>query len=147
MPNVHTLVEAIDFTQHFAPASRTTSAYTAAIWTDMAGFEGGVFLVDVGAITDSGTLDAQVTQGSTSAGAGTKSATGAALTQITSTGASKQYGIEFRTEQLDLASSFRFVGITLTVGTNTIACGATLIRHRGRKLPLTTSLTEAVKMA
>lgn len=148
MPNTHTLSDIIDFTQLFPPASRTVAA-TGSTYIDMAGFEVGVVLVDIGAMAANATFDAQVVQATAAAGTGTKSLAGAVLVQLVQTptdGSNKLYAIEFRTAQLDIANGFHFVHITITPATAAVIGGVVLIRHRSRVQPVSTSLTQQVKV-
>lgn len=145
----HTLTDSVDFTQLLPPASRNAGAATGTTYADMAGFEGGVVLIDVGALGSSATLDVQVKQATDSSGTSSKALTGAALTQLTQAsndGSNKLYAIEFRSTQLDLNNGFRFVQVTVTVATAACVYSAILIRHRGRLYPVVTSLTQQVKV-
>ena len=149
MPNTHTLTDAVDFTQLLAPASRGAGAATGSTYIDMRGYEGGVALISVGALGTSATLDAKIVQASDSSGTGSKNLTNASITQLTQAsndGSNKLYAIEFRTPELDTANGFYFVQVTGTVGTAASVYGVDLLRHRGRNLPVTTSLTQQVKV-
>lgn len=149
MPNTHTLTDSVDFSQLLAPASRGAGAATGTTYIDMRGYEGGVVIIDVGALGSSATLDGALKQATAAAGTGTKAISGASIVQLTqasSDGSNNLYAIEFRTTQLDLANGFYFVQITGTVGTAASIYGALLIRLRGRSYVATSSLGQRVKV-
>lgn len=147
MPNTHTLTEVIDVTQHHVPLLRAANTYTSGTYTDMSAYEGGVFLIEVGAMVATATLNAQVVQATSSAGAGSKNLTNAALVEVADTGGSKLYAIEFRTGKLDLANGFKFVGLTVVTANANVTFGTVLLRHRGRVFPVSTSLQQKVIVA
>jgi hypothetical protein len=149
MPNTHSLSDSVDFSQLLAPASRGAGGATGAVYIDMRGYDGGVVIIDVGALGASATLDGALKQATSSAGAGTKAISGATITQLTQAtndGSNALYGIEFRTTQLDLANGFYFVQITGTVATAASLFSALLVRFRGRTHVATSSLVQRVKV-
>jgi hypothetical protein len=86
---------------------------------DMADFEQVMFIVQVGDMVSTGTVNFQVYQGNTSALGSSKVITGAAITQLTQAGAddNKQAIVVVKRADLDVANGFRWVRGTLTLTT------------------------------
>ena len=124
-----------------APASLTGA--TNGVGVDMNGWNGVLFLIYVGAMTATGTLDAKVqTHEDASFGAGTVDVSGAALTQIlAATGGGKVYGIDV------WRPGEQFAHLVLTQATAAVIAGATSIRYRRTgRTPPTQTLTELIKV-
>jgi len=124
-----------------APASLTGATNGAGV--DMNGWDGVLFLIYVGAMTATGTLDAKVqTHEDASFGAGVADVTGAALTQIlAATGGGKVYGIDV------WRPGEQFVRIVVTQATAAVLASATATRYRRTgRIPATQTLTELVKV-
>lgn len=88
-------------------------------YADIGLFESVMFVVMVGEMAGTSTVDAVVKQATTSAGAGAKNlTTSKAITQLTQAGtdADKQVIINVRAEDLDMANNFDFVALSVTVG-------------------------------
>lgn len=86
-------------------------------WASMANLHGILFVISVGDIAAGGTLDAQVEQATTSAGAGIKDITGKAITQLTQAGGdsdSNPICIWVAAEDLDVANDFDHVQLEVT---------------------------------
>lgn len=139
------LTENVRFDQVLAPASRTVAA-TGATYLSMQDFEYVTFLVDVGAITATGTIDFAVKQASDTSGTGTKAVTDAALVQIADTGGSKVYAVTVRATQLDQANGFYFVSATMTPATAASVASVTALRFGAGQSPVTTGFTQDVRV-
>ena len=84
-------------------------------------------LVLAGTLGASATVDAKLTQATTSGGT-YKDVTGKAITQLVkATDDDKQATIQCRGEDLDMDNSYRYVKLSLTVGTATSDVGAVVI--------------------
>jgi hypothetical protein len=106
------------------PDAYTTGAVTGDI-IDMSDFEQVMFVVMVGDLGSSATVDFQVYQGNTAALGSPKVITSAAITQLTdaSTDSDKQAIVVVKQADLDEAGGFRWIRGTLTVGTATSDAG------------------------
>lgn len=114
-------------------------AYTAATYTgdyaDVEYFEafGGVLLV--GTIAASGTVDFSLVQATSATGAGVKAITSASITQATTASNDKQYIINLRADQLDVANGFHFVAPKMIVGTAAADTGAFILGFKVKHGP------------
>ena len=114
-------------------------------WVDMGLFDQVKAIVMAGTIGTGSTLDAKLTQATSSAGAGEKDITGKAITQLTQAGSDsdKQAIINCRAEELDVANDFRFVRLVQTGGTGSPATsvdhGAVLLGFGARYGPASDS--------
>jgi len=117
------------------PAAITT-ATVPATYIDMSDYARIVFIIHVGDMPATSTLDAQVVQATDSSGTGSKNITGAAITQLVATDDDKMVSIEVRDTALDVANGFRYVAITLTAANSPVGtCFA--LQYRGGGLPPT----------
>lgn len=98
------------------PQSATTVKTTGATWIDMSLYESVEFIVLLGALTSSATVDAKIQQATSAAGAGAKDITGKAATQLTQAGTddNKQVRINVKSENLDVANGFRYIQASIT---------------------------------
>lgn len=148
---MHMLVENAIFSQQLVPQSITGNAsYVEAAGARIQVGQGEfiTFLVEVGAMAASSTLDVRIIQANAASSGTSKVVTGAALTQIpVATGASKVYAIEVKADQLDQAGGYNWVNAQYN-GSNThaILLSIMAIQHKVRG-PVTSGLTEAVKVA
>jgi hypothetical protein len=106
------------------PDAYTTGDITGDI-IDMANFDQVMFVVMAGTLGSSATVDFQVYQGNTNALGSPKVISGAAITQLTDAGtdSDKQAIVVVKQADLDVASGFRWIRGTLTVGTATSDAG------------------------
>lgn len=115
---------------------------------DMSQWQSIQAIIMAGDLGSSATLDAKLTQATTSGGT-YKDVTGKAITQLTQAGADsdKQAIINCRSEELDVANGYRFVKLSMTVGTATSDAGAVVLGHDGRVQPGTdlASVDEVVR--
>lgn len=92
-------------------------------WIDLGLYDQVMAVVMAGTIGTGSTLDAKLTQATSSGGAGEKDITGKAITQLTQAGSDsdKQAVINCRADELDIANDFRFVRLVQTGGTGSPA--------------------------
>lgn len=96
---------------------------------DMSKFESIQAIVMAGTLGASATLDGKLVQ-ATTAGGTYKDITGKAITQLVkATDDDKQAVINCRAEELDLANNYRWVKLSMTVGTATSDAGAIIMGH------------------
>lgn len=116
-------------------------AYTAAAYTsdyvDMAAVGSIAAIVMAGTLGSSATLDGKLVQATSNAGANAKDITSKAITQLTEAGtdSDKQAVINCRPDELDMANSFRYVALVMTVGTATSDAGAIIVGGDARYEP------------
>lgn len=128
-------------TQHIAPQSITTGAINGTV-VDMAGWMGCAFVIDIGAITGVGTLDARVVRDDNSGINSATNVANAALVQVAAAGNNNVAVIDVRNP------SERYLRLTLTQATNTVIAGATAIRYgRDGILPPTQSATQVITVS
>lgn len=127
------------------PESGVTTQTAPATYIDVANFERFVFLISAGALGTGATVDAQVVQATTAAGAGSKNITGAAITQLTATDDDKFVTIEVLREKLDIANDFRYVSLTVTVA-NTADLEVIFLGLNPRHTPVTQPAAYAEKV-
>jgi len=123
----------------YAPGAATNSTYVS-----LANYHRAVLVVHCGTITATGTLDIQLRQASTSAGAGVKgipttAAQSKAATQLTGADDDSIVIIELRTEELDIANGFEHVCITYDVDTDNVTFSAILYGCEPRFKPVATT--------
>lgn len=145
------LADSVDPAQHIAPVSSTTGSYgITGTAVDMQGWEGCLFLINIGAMTSSGTFDAKAQSAAASSFATPHDITGAALTQLAAaSGASKIYAIDVKAQTMTAAQSGdRYLRLAAqTDGSHSVVLSATAVRYRRNgALPPTTSLTQLVKV-
>ena len=105
-------------------------------YIDMSDYDRIVFLIMVGTLGATDTLDAQVVQATDAAGAGSKNVTGAVITQLVDADDDNMVSIEVAGSALDVENGFRYVALSIAqAGTPD---GAVLaLRYRGGGLPPT----------
>ena len=115
-----------------------TAATTVTDYADMAAFERVMFIVQVGTMAATATLDAVVKQATDSSGTGAKNlTTSKAITQLTQAGSDsdKQVIINVLTEDLDLANDFDHVALSVTGATAASDYGVVILGFNPRILP------------
>ena len=114
-------------------------------WVDMGANEQIQAIVMVGALGTSGTVDAKLEQATDSSGTGAKDISGKAITQLTQAGSDddKQAIINLRSDEVDVANSFRYVRLTMTVGTASSDSAGLILGHNARYQPATDASTVA----
>lgn len=98
-------------------------------WIDAGLFARVLAIIMAGDLGTSATLDAKLEQATSSGGAGAKDVTGSAITQLTQAGtdSNKCVHIDLDPAALDTANSFRYVRVSMTIGTATSDAGALLL--------------------
>jgi hypothetical protein len=105
------------------PVSQAAGTVTTG-WVDASVFFFLLALIDVGVFGSSATVDAKLQQATDSSGTGAKDITGKAITQLLAAGGNnRQALINVRGQELDVEGGFRYVRLSITVGT-----AATLIQ-------------------
>jgi hypothetical protein len=100
-------------------------------YIDMSDFDRIVFLIAVGTMGASSTIDAKVVQGDTAAGGNSKDVPNAAITQLVDADDNVLVSIEVAGSALDVANGFRYVSLSIT-GAGTAASGYLLaMQYRG----------------
>lgn len=89
-------------------------------WVDASEFHQILAIVMAGTLGTSATLDAKLRQATSAAGAGAKDITGASITQLVkATDDDKQAIMSLDVDALDIANGFRYVALSMTIGTAT----------------------------
>jgi len=97
-------------------------------WVDQSTFFNLLALIQTGVLGASATVDAKLQQATDNAGTGAKDITGKAITQIVkASGDNKQAMISMKEADLDTEGGFRFVRLSLTVGTAASLVSASLM--------------------
>ena len=119
--------EALAVLATYDPASVGASTVTTG-WVDASTFFYLLAILQTGVMGASGTIDAKLQQASDSSGTGAKDITGKALTQIVkATGDNKQAMISMKSTDLDTEGGFRWVRLSITVGTAASLLSAQLL--------------------
>ena len=106
-------------------------------WVDQSQFLAVMALIQTGVLGASATVDAKIQQATSSAGAGAKDVTGKAITQIVkASGDNKQALISLKEADLDTEGGFRYVRLSITVGTAASLISATLFGALPRYQPV-----------
>lgn len=109
------------------PVSQTAATVTTG-WVSVANFHQLMAIIATGVLGASATVDAKIQQATDGSGTGAKDITGKAITQIVkASGDNKQATISFRASDLDVANSFNYVRVSVTVGTATSLVAAYLV--------------------
>lgn len=124
------------------PVSQAAATVTTG-WVSMATFNAIMAVLQVGAMTLNGTVDAKLQQASDSAGTGAKDITGKAITQLTQAGTddNKQVVINCRAEELDVDNSFTHVRLSVTVAVAASLIAAAVYGLDARYAPATDATT------
>ncbi|NTU67972.1 MAG: hypothetical protein HGB02_03725 [Chlorobiaceae bacterium] len=98
------------------PQSNAASATKTTDYVDMSLFEGAMAIINVGAITSTGKVDAKIVQATASDGTNKKDVSDKAITQLTEagSGSNKQAIINVFAEELDINNGFRYVAVEIT---------------------------------
>jgi len=122
----HRFTEVHEIEDYLVPAVKTAAAYTTA-YVSLANHQRVFYILVTGTMVAASTVDLQIWQATSAAGAGAKVIAGKAITQLTQAGGDGDdiCGIEVRTEELDVDGGFDHVAAILTVGVD--SCAATLL--------------------
>ena len=97
-------------------------------WVDQSVFFNVMALIQTGVLGASATVDAKLQQATDSSGTGLKDVTGKAIAQIVkASGDNKQALINLKESDLDTEGGFRYVRLSITVGTAASLVGASLM--------------------
>jgi hypothetical protein len=120
------------------PASQAAGTVTTG-WVDQSVFFFIMALIDVGVFGASATVDAKLQQATDNSGTGAKDITGKAITQMLAAGGNnKQVLINMKEADMDTENSFRYVRLSITVGTAATLLSALLIGAVPRYQPANT---------
>lgn len=118
------------------PVSQSAATVTTS-WVDAGQYHALMALIQSGVLGASATLDAKIQQATDSSGTGAKDVTGKAITQIVkASGDNKQAIINFRGSDLDVEGGFRYVRLSVTVGTAASLISAVLLGCYPRMAPV-----------
>jgi len=126
-PTARTAIAGVIAAQQAAPGVVTST------WVDMRNFYALLAALNIGVIGVAGTVDAKIEQATDINGTGAKAVTGLAIVQIVKAGGdNRQAAINVRQEDLDKNGGFRFVRVSLTVGTAATFLSAMLVGFDAR---------------
>lgn len=128
------------------PVSQGVGSVTTG-WVSVAKFNKVLALVQVGVFGASATVDAAVQQASDNAGTGAKAFTNAkAITQLLAAGGNNvQCEIDIDAQELDVANSFNYVQLKITVGTAATLVSGALVGFNARNQPGSADNNASVK--
>ena len=112
-----------------------------------ANYQRGVLLLLVGTMGGGATLDCQIWQATSAAGANAKIVAGKAITQLTQAAGdgNDAVAIELRTEELDVDGGFSFVSAIVTVGGAAVNASVVALAGCANYVPVPTAVwTEIV---
>ena len=117
------------------PASQAAGTVTTG-WVDQSNYFAMLAIINVGVFGASATVDAKLQQATDAIGTGAKDITGKALTQLQAAGGnSRQAIINAKAADLDTENGFRYVRLSVTVGTAATLIGAQLFGAIPRFMP------------
>lgn len=102
---------------------------------DMSKFESIMALVMTGILGASATINAKLVQATTSGGTYKDVADKAIATLVKATGDDKQVVINCRAEEIDVDNGYRYVKLSMTVGTAASDAGAVVLGFNARTNP------------
>jgi len=110
-------------------------------WQLMENYHRAALIINVGDMVATATLDISIRQASDSAGTGTKAITDKSITQLTQAGGdgNQILVIELRTEELDIANGFEYIGVRSVVANANVELGWTLLGIVPRYKPVATT--------
>lgn len=109
------------------PVSQAAGTLTTG-WVDMSAFFSLLALVGVGVFGASATVDAKLQQVTDWSGTGVKDITGKAISQLLAAGGNnKQVLITVRGQEMDVEGGFRYLRLSVTVGTAATLIHAALL--------------------
>jgi hypothetical protein len=110
------------------PAQQANVGVVTSGWIDMRTFYALLATLNLGVIGAAGTVDVKVEQATDNAGTGAKQVGALATAQLVKAGGdNRQAAINVRQEDLDKNNGFRFVRLSVTVGTAATFLSATLV--------------------
>ena len=119
--------EAVVQLANIAPVSQAAGSAVSG-WISVKNLLSLMAIVNVGVFGASATVDANIQQATSSAGAGAKVITGKSITQMLAAGGNnKQALINMRPQDLDTNNGYAFVQLTITVGVAATLVSAELV--------------------
>lgn len=105
-------------------------------WLSAANFERFLAMIDVGVFGAAATVDANIQQATSAAGAGAKAITGKAITQLLAAGGNnRQALINLKATELDMANGFNYFQLTVTVGAAATLIAASVLGGVAKNMP------------
>ncbi len=133
--------DAITLLDRLPPVSQGAATVTTG-WIDVSKFEALMAVIQTGVLGASATLDAKFEQATSAAGAGAKDVTGSAITQLVkASNDNNEVIMSVQDEQLDSAGGFRWVRLSVTVGTAASLIAAVVYGVGARYAPETHKAT------
>lgn len=117
------------------PQSNAADATKTSDYVDLSQFNALLAVVNVGAVTATGKVDAKLVQATAADGTGKKDISGKAITQLTDASSNKQVEINLFAEELDTDNGFRYVALEVTNTTAAAIVSAVLLGASGRYDP------------
>jgi len=108
----------------------TAASTVTSDWVDMSDYHTILAVVMAGTLGTNATVDAKLEQATSAAGAGAKDISGTDITQLTQAGTDQsdsQAVISLQSDALDVANSFQFVRLSITIGTATSDAGGIIL--------------------
>lgn len=122
----------------------STSGATNSSWVDVSNCSRFAAIIITGLIAAGGTMNAKLTQATSSGGAGAKDITGKAIAALADTADNQNFIIDVRADELDVNGGFKFVRIELT-GAVAASLIAAILLGAPAQLPATqTNWTQAI---
>jgi hypothetical protein len=119
------------------PVSQAAATVTTG-WVDQSTYLAVMAVIQTGVLGASATVDAKLQQATDGSGTGVKDITGKSITQIVkASGDNKQAIINMREADLDTEGGFRWVRLSITVGTAASLISAALYGAIPRFMPAT----------
>lgn len=109
-------------------------------WVDVSEFHRVLILVHPGEPGGASTIDIDVEEATSAAGAGAQNVTGVNPNQIVAGDAGEPGEIEFQTEEMDAANDYRYINVEVIVGTNTYTYSLYVFGIETRYRPVSTAL-------
>lgn len=121
--------------ERISPVSQAAATVTTG-YVDMANFEALKATIVTGVLGASATVDAKLQQATSSGGAGVKDVPNSSITQLVkASNDNNEAIINCQDEDLDSAGGFRFVRLSITVGTAASLIAAVVEGYGGRFQP------------
>lgn len=128
------------------PSDSLAAATYNSDWAAMTIYHRAVFVMNVGEMVQTATLDVQIRQATDAAGTGAKVIAGEAITQLSQAAGDgdQLVCIEIRSEEMDATNNFDFIGVQLTVGNAAVELGWILYGRVPRYMPTPTTNWEEI---
>ena len=134
--------DAIALSGVISPQSNAAAATKTSTYIDMSLLASALAIINVGAVTATGLVDAKLVQAKDSSGTDKKDITGKAVTQMATS--NKQSMINIFAEEMDGTGGFTFVALEITNTTAAALVSASLIGVNPRYLPASSNDVSSV---